>query len=161
MSDTAQAYPSTVVTAVASRYSDAYLVARTIEGVGVAIKTIGLLIGALLALASVGAGSKGGMGIVVAFMGIAVAGAIATVLFLLGTLASAQGQILKAALETAVNSSHFLNDQDRARIMSLPYGAPALAVHHASPVEWRCNCGQKNPASAAACLDCGVQYGSA
>ncbi|HEV7764764.1 MAG TPA: hypothetical protein VGQ76_07180, partial [Thermoanaerobaculia bacterium] len=85
------------MTAVASRYSDAYLVARTIEGVGVAIKTIGLLIGALLALASVGAGSKGGMGIVVAFMGIAVAGAIATVLFLLGTLASAQGQILKAA----------------------------------------------------------------
>jgi hypothetical protein len=166
MSNSAHVYPSTVVTAVTTRYGDAYLVARTIDGVGATIKTVGLLIGALLAMASLVVGSKGGAGIAFAVVGIAMAGAIATVLFLLGTLASAQGQLLKAALDTAVNSSHFLTDQDRARIMSLPYGSPtaAGAVHEISSSshgEWRCRCGQKNPASATACLDCGVQYGAA
>jgi hypothetical protein len=139
------------------------LVARTIDGVGVTIKTIGLLLGALLALASLVTGSNGGVGIAFAVMGIVLAGTIAAVLFLLGTLASAQGQILKAALDTAVNSSHFLTDQDRARVMSLPYGTPVLAgtVSRIPQSEWRCKCGQKNPASATACLDCGVQYGAA
>ena len=166
MSDSAQVYPSTVVTAVTSRYSDAYLVARSIDGIGVAIKSVGLVIGVVLAAASLAAGSKGGAGVVFAFMGVAVAGAIATVLFLLGTLASAQGQILKAALDTAVNSSHFLSDQDRARIMSLPYGSPATAgsahrLSSAPPAEWRCKCGQTNPVRSTACLECGVPYGVA
>lgn len=166
MSSSAQVYPSTVVTSVTSRYSDAYVVARTVDGVGLTIKTVGILIGALLALASLASASKGGAGILLAFMGIAVAGTIATVLFLLGTLASAQGQILKATLDTAVNSSHFLTDQDRARIMSLPFGSPGRAgtVHDLSSTpqaDWECRCGQRNPASATACLDCGVQYGAA
>lgn len=166
MSNSAQVVSSTVVAAVANRYSDAYFVARTIDGVGLTIKIIGLVIGALLGLTSLAAGSKGGVGIVFGFMGIAVAGAIATVLYLLGTLASAQGQILKATLDTAVNLSHFLTDQDRARIMSLPYGSPNSPgtlpeLSSAPQMEWRCRCGQKNPSGTTACLDCGVQYGAA
>lgn len=163
MPESEQMYPSTVVTAVTARYSDAYLVARTIDGVGVTIKTIGLLTGALLALASLAVGSKGGVSVAFALMGIAVAATIATVIYLLGTLASAQGQILKAGLDTAVNSSHFLTNQDRARVMSLPYaplGAAGL-VSSGPHSEWKCKCGQRNPASATACLDCGVQYGTA
>ena len=113
--------------------------------------------GALLALASlVSAGNNGAFGMIVAIMGVAAGGTIATVLFLLGTLASAQGQILKATLDTAVNSSQFLSDQDRARIMSLPYAAAGSVAH-----EWHCRCGQKNPANSGACLDCGVAYGAA
>lgn len=165
MSDSAHVFQPTVVTAVTNRYSDAYLVARSVNGVGVAIKGIGLVIGVVLALVSLGAGTNGGLGVVFAFAGIAVAGAIATVLFLLGSLASAQGQILKAVLDTAVNSSHFLTDQERAQVMSLPYGAPSASggvasISFAPRVEWRCKCGQKNPAEATACLDCGVLYGA-
>lgn len=165
MSGSAQVYPSMVITAVSSRYSDAYAVARTIDGAGLTIKVIGFVIGALLALASLAVGSKGGFGIAFGLIGIALAGAITTVLFLLGTLASAQGQILKAALDTAVNSSDFLTDQDRARIMSLPYASPVSGTMHEmapSPApEWRCRCGQRNPAGAAACLECGIRYGAA
>ena len=148
-----------------NRYADAYVVAQTIEGVGMTIKAVGILVGALLALASLGSATKGGVGIVFAFMGIAVAGTIAAVLFLLGILASAHGQLLKATLDIAVNTSRVLTDQDRARIMSTPYGAPAAAgttldsrVPH---VDWRCGCGQTNPAGAPACLECGVRYGGA
>jgi len=166
MSSSAQVYSSTVTTAVTSRYSDAYVVARTIDGFGLTIKVIGILIGALLALASLVSANEGGAGMLFAIMGIAVAGTVATVLFLLGTLASAQGQILKATLDTAVNSSHFLTDQDRARIMSLPYGSPGAAsttpgLSSAPQAEWKCRCGQRNPVGATACLDCGVQYGAA
>ena len=128
MSASARVYPSTVVNAVAERYSDAYLVARAINGAGVAIKAIGLAIGVLMSVGSLVIAEESGGGAVIAVMGIAMAGAVATVLYLLGTLASAQGQILKAGLDTAVNTSQFLGDQDRARIMSLPYDAPADAI---------------------------------
>jgi hypothetical protein len=158
MSDAVQGYPSSVVSAVVHRYADAYVVARTIDGVGSAIKVIGLVIGALLALGSLVAGSKGGFAIMIAFVGIAVAGAIATVLYLLGTLASAQGQILMAALDSAVNSSHFLTDQDRARIMTLPYRTPVASAPTAPLADWRCRCGQTNPPATSACLDCGLQF---
>jgi hypothetical protein len=148
-------------TAGTNRYSDAYVVARTIDGVGLTMKIIGFLIGALLALASL-ASAKGALGMVFAFMGIAVAGAIATVLFLLGTLASAQGQLLKATLDIAVNTARFLTDEDRARIMSLPNGSPgapgAVLQLSAPQAEWKCGCGQTNAAGTTACLACGVRY---
>lgn len=144
---------SSLVTALSSRYSDAYSVARTIDGFGDTIKAIGFVIGGFLAIVSVVmANDKGAFGLIIVVLGVAAGGTIATVLFLLGTLASAQGQILKATLDTAVNSSQFLSDPDRARIMSLPYAATN---------EWPCRCGQRNPAGAVACLDCGVGYGAA
>lgn len=160
------AYPSTIVTAVTRRYADAYIVARTIVGLGDTIKGVGILIGLVVAIGSLIAAMKGGMGMILGFMGIAIATTIATALYLLGTVASAQGQILKATLDTAVNSSEFLRAQDRAQIMSLPYGAPGTggALVNLPPeaqAEWRCRCGQVNPAGAAACLDCGVHYGVA
>jgi hypothetical protein len=40
--------------------------------------------------------------------------------FILGTLLAAQGQVLKATLDTAVNSSPFLSNDQRVEIMSLP-----------------------------------------
>jgi hypothetical protein len=44
---------------------------------------------------------------------------VGILLFVLGPLVAAQGQILKAALDSAGNSSPFLSDPDRAEIMSL------------------------------------------
>jgi hypothetical protein len=44
--------------------------------------------------------------------------------FLLGVLISAQGQLLKAHADSAVHTSPFLNNEERAIAMSLPYVAP-------------------------------------
>lgn len=60
------------------------------------------------------------MGIALSVAGVALGSAIAMILYVFGTLASAQGQILKATLDTAVNTSPFLEAEDRTRIMSLP-----------------------------------------
>lgn len=140
------------VTAVANRYSDAYIVARTINGLGATIKAIGLTIGAVIAVGSLAA-ANGPVGKVAAVGGIVLASLVATVFYLFGTIASAQGQILKATLDTAVNTSRWLSDDDRARIMSLPVAsAPSGAATRAA---WRCRCGQQNPAGAGACLECG------
>jgi hypothetical protein len=40
--------------------------------------------------------------------------------YVLGILVSAQGQILKASLDNAVNGSPFLTNEHRAKVMSLP-----------------------------------------
>ena len=102
------------------------------------------------------------MGAAIGFFGIVIAASIATALYILGTLASAQGQILKATLDTAVNSSEFLTPSDKARAMRLPYGAPGTAVVDLTArADWRCRCGQQNPAQTTACLDCGHQVGAA
>jgi hypothetical protein len=39
--------------------------------------------------------------------------------WILGVVVAAQGQILKAVLDTAVNSSPFLSNDEKAKIMSL------------------------------------------
>ena len=39
--------------------------------------------------------------------------------FIIGTLISAVGQIQRATLDNTVNNSHFLSNEDRARIMGL------------------------------------------
>jgi hypothetical protein len=60
--------------------------------------------------------------------GVVVAAVVTCVCFLLGTLTAAQGQILKAALDTAVNSSRLLSDEDCIRILSMPIQVPARPV---------------------------------
>lgn len=112
--------PSQTVVALKRRYADAYIVARTVDGFGLTIKILGIVIGAVVVLLSFAAASKGGVGVLFALIGVAVAGTIAAILYILGTLASAQGQILKATLDSAVNTSRMLSDHDRAEIMSLP-----------------------------------------
>jgi hypothetical protein len=47
------------------------------------------------------------------------AGFIGLLFFLLAVLIRAQGQILKASLDSAVNSSPFLTNDQRPKIMSL------------------------------------------
>jgi len=55
------------------------------------------------------------LGLVGVFIGIVVGG----LGFIFGVMVSAQGQLLKAILDTAVNSSPLLDDDQRARMMSL------------------------------------------
>jgi hypothetical protein len=110
------------------RYKDAYRVARTTTGIGSTIKGTGAFLGLLIfvgALALAGAqrnvyGVRGSdiqviSVIVAAFFG----GTVWLVFFIWGVLVSAQGQILKASLDGAVNGSPFLTNEQRATIMSL------------------------------------------
>ncbi|MEK6304553.1 MAG: hypothetical protein AABO41_28025 [Acidobacteriota bacterium] len=96
-------------TALMTRYRDAYLVARATATIGKVIKGIGILVVAL-GLGSAGQ-YLGGIGLLVALVG--------GLLYCAGVLVGAQGQVLLASLDTAVNSSPFLTNEDRARAMSL------------------------------------------
>jgi hypothetical protein len=105
------------------RYRDAYIVARVTNGFGAIIKTIGIIAGGLLALIGFMAASKGGPNdpmSVLGIVGIVVAILIGGLFYILGILVAAHGQILKASLDTAVNSSPFLTNDNKAMIMSLP-----------------------------------------
>jgi len=151
---------SETVRAVVGRYSDAYLTARAINGLGDLIKVIGIVIGVVIALPALLFAFKENGGVLIAFMGIAVAGYFATLFYLLGTLVAAQGQILKATLDTAVNTSAFLTADDRVTIMSLRRSAPiagsSTASRVASAATWNCVCGRSNHWAAANCAACGA-----
>lgn len=52
-------------------------------------------------------------------LGVLSAMVIAVPIFVLGVLVAAQGQILKATLDTAVHGSPFLEKEEMAKVMSL------------------------------------------
>ncbi len=94
------------------RYTDAYLVARAVDGTGQTVKFAGYVVAALLTLIGlVGANRFGAVGV---FVGLLLGVLTALPFYALGVLVSAQGQILKATLDTAVNSSPLLS-QDQVR----------------------------------------------
>jgi hypothetical protein len=101
-----------------SRYTDAYRVARVVVGIGEAVKIISLVIGGILLLIGV-AGSESALGGFSLLVGVVLAVIVGGGGFALGTLLAAHGQVLKATLDTAVNTSPFLTNQQRAEIMSL------------------------------------------
>gem|GEM_PF-1194299 len=108
------------VKSLMSRYWDAYVVARVTVGLGEVIKVIAVVLAALIALgALLIAGQVGGGGVVVFFLGVIGAAFVGGQFYLLGVIVMAQGQILKASLDGAVNSSPFLQNEHRAKIMSL------------------------------------------
>jgi hypothetical protein len=99
-----------------ARYVDAYLVARTITAFGATVKVIAFVIGGGITLIALVAGSKS----MELALGGVILGAIVTVpIYILGILVSAQGQILKATLDCAVNGSQLLTKDEMRKIMSL------------------------------------------
>jgi hypothetical protein len=105
-----------------TRYKDAYLLTKVTVGLGSFIKGLGVVLGAFLLLGTAIVSSQAGnfTGVVVFFVGAATACFVGMLIYVLGVLASAQGQILKASLDGAVNSSPFLANEHKAKIMSLP-----------------------------------------
>lgn len=102
---------------VVNRYQDAYRVAAAIITTGSIIKVIGAVLGlglGFVAFAQVEKGFK--LGTILWF-----AGAVITWLgfYLWGVMVSAQGQLIRATLDSAVNTSPFLEREDKARAMSL------------------------------------------
>lgn len=105
---------------VMSRYTDAYRIARVIVGVGNVVKTLGIVAFFVMLLIGYGIGAETGSAIAPTVLaGAAVGGIIWLVAWVLGVLVSAQGQLLKASIDAAVNNSPFLVNDQRAKIMSL------------------------------------------
>ena len=100
------------------RYADAYVIANTVGMIGSIVKKIGIGLGLLVAVAGIGSGLANNSASLV-FGGILCGVVVAVPIFVLGVLVSAQSQILKATLDTAVTNSPFLEKDDMARVMSL------------------------------------------
>jgi hypothetical protein len=119
--------------AVVNRYSNAYFSARAIVGFGTAIKAVGIVLAVLLLLGTLASAQYLPVGIPFAVV-------IGAMFFFWGIFVSAQGEILKATLDTAVNGSPFLSNEQRARIMSLPETQNAGVSQDADKCP---NCGQR------------------
>ena len=108
---------------------DAYATARMLITYAGFVKALA----ALLAVVSVlgGAGIFSGMGRDGTLPGIytIVAGLLsALLLFLAGIFIAGQGQLILATVDSAVNSSPFLTDSEKARVMSVPPPARGFAT---------------------------------
>ena len=108
----------------ACRYREGYIHARAINGFGATIKGIAFVVAGLLALGGISAyndnsnsfgkvGEIGGIALIIA--GLLLGGFV----YILGFLIQSAGQSMKAHFDCAVNTSPFLNDAQRAKVMSL------------------------------------------
>jgi hypothetical protein len=125
-----------------NRYRDLYRAARLLTALGTTVKTIGIIVAAVIFLfwfivgiATISAdtsgstfaaqSSAGTVGFFVCtIIGVIFGALVGGLFFLLGVLISAQGQLLMAHADSAVHTSPFLSDKERAAAMSLPYTAP-------------------------------------
>jgi hypothetical protein len=99
---------------LSSRYKDAYGIAAGMVAMGNMIKRVSMLAGGMALI--VGLMCSGWFPLLIgAFIGLIVLGAG----FISGTLLAAQGQLMNALLDTAVNTSPLLQVPEKASIMSL------------------------------------------
>jgi hypothetical protein len=107
---------------VVNRYRDAYRLAAACVGLGGGIKIAGgVLAGAVFVV------------VPEAKIGIPMAAIVGTLFWLAGVIVSAQGEILRATLDNAVASSHFLSDPERAEAMGLPRSTAERLVSKSQP----------------------------
>ena len=98
---------------IAGRYSDAYRVAHSVTGIGSLVKGVGLLLGFVLIV--IGLSGDSAFGLLFIMQGII----IGFLFFIIGIVASAVGQMLKATVDTAINTSPVIRNSDKTRIMDL------------------------------------------
>lgn len=104
---------------VVNRYRDTYRVGAALVGLGNAIKVVGAILAGIIFLVSLSSAKDllGGGAVV---LGIFIAAIVGILFWICGVIVAAQGQILLATVDTAVASSHFLTDTERAQAMGLP-----------------------------------------
>jgi hypothetical protein len=110
---------------LSNRYSDAYLVAKVMIGIGETIKMLGIVLAAIILLGIVGfmsliGNASGSIFITALLIGGIYAVSIGCIFYVIGIIVSAQGQVLTATLDSTVGSSPFLTDNLKAKIMSIP-----------------------------------------
>ncbi len=110
-SDPAQEAEMSAVVQLMERYQNSYRAAGTACRLGTVSKVIGVIAGTFVWLGGV----QSSLGAVAAGLGVLVI----AFFWIIGTLVSAVGENLKASLDTAVYTSTFLNNAQRAKIMSL------------------------------------------
>lgn len=99
---------------LATRYNDAYFVAKAIVGLGKAVQIVGYILAGITVLISFGLADYEEALVLVGFAG---AGVVAFTAFVMGVLISAQGQMLRAAVDTAVNSSPLLTPEEVSQVI--------------------------------------------
>jgi hypothetical protein len=99
-------------------YSDAYRVAGAIIAFGLTVKVVGALVATIVALLGFASGD-GFLGVGGVIVGLLLAGIVGLLFWIAGVFVTAQGQLLRAGLDTAVNSSPFLDNVKRAEIMGV------------------------------------------
>ncbi|HEX8845683.1 MAG TPA: hypothetical protein VF791_13610 [Pyrinomonadaceae bacterium] len=110
--------------AVMKRYKDAYLAARLTTGFGKILKTIGVALAILISFITV----FGNINTLIGFNyglpmqlgGLFLGGLVGVIFYIWGIVVSAKGQLLMVSLDSAVDSSPFLSNEQRAKVMSLP-----------------------------------------
>lgn len=96
------------------RYRDAYSLTSILLSIGGFVKVVGVVLGVLLGLST---GSlKSGL---LVFGGLLAAATVGLMIYLFGLLLAAQGQILRANLDSAVNSFPSLTETEKLRLMGL------------------------------------------
>jgi hypothetical protein len=159
---------SSEVRSLTKRYRDAYRVAGFIVGVGDFFKIAGIVLAALIGIGTLvvaGQTRNDQQQIAIFVVGIVIAAFAGGVLFLFGVLVAAQGQLLKASLDSAVNTSPFLTNQDRAKIMALPEPSPD-SQNSADPVSAKVGMTApsvplvKSSTQGLVCSSCGSKLGS-
>lgn len=89
-------------------YDDAYSISRAVISAGNAVKVVAGILGGVVLIASlIAADQFGGAAVVV---GVIYAATMGASIYVLGVLLSAVGQILRATLDTAVNTSRISPD---------------------------------------------------
>ena len=136
-----------LVAAVKRRYREGYIYARFLDGFGLLVIIIGVLIGVSVVFTGISAGAAleqqasratfgggpSGAGVVFGFI-ISALGVVFGGLFVIfGTIMRAGAQHLKTSFDGVVHSSPFLTNIDRAEMMSLP-GAVYLEKKTFEPV---------------------------
>ncbi|MBZ5574591.1 MAG: hypothetical protein LAO09_22270 [Acidobacteriia bacterium] len=113
-------------TKASSRYTDAYREARAVVWIGQIIKTIGWILGTIVGSAAVAAYVEQpelrriAPATEAVPLALAICAIIAVLVFWVwGVLVCSKGNHLKASLDCAVNSSPFLSNEQRAKVMSL------------------------------------------
>ena len=99
------------------RYRDAYFLSAAAVGFGGLIKAIGVIQGVIIIIGSLLAAKDAGPSLLIG--GLVLASVIGLLFYLFGVLVAAQGQILRASLDGAVNTSPFLTAENKAAVMSL------------------------------------------
>jgi len=99
------------------RYQNAYLVANTTNAIGSFIKGIGILLGVIICVAAFVGGSK--IGTVVGVVGVIGGIVVGCFIAMFGVLICALGQVLRATLDVAVNTSPLLSTSERTEITSV------------------------------------------
>lgn len=143
----ADASLATASNPVVNRYVDLYRTAYVMTGLGATVKTVGIAVAAVIFLfwffVGVAAASEASSSpfaaqssagtvsfFVSTIIGVIFGLLVGGLFFLLGVLISAQGQLLMAHADSAVHTSPFLSDKERAAAMSLPYTPTTVRAPH-------------------------------